>query len=141
MKPDPLAVACSDLGPGEDREVGELRQSEGMTRELTHQEEQTTLHSLSCPQPVPGNLPGPEQGSGKQTIQAHSSVSHLSFADTPSLLLLPLCSYKWFNPNCHMAPSGILDIGLEQAYLDRAAKNSGGVCALHLTPHPREHFS
>lgn len=43
-------------------------------RQLTYQEEKMTLHSLSCPELVPGNPPEPEQGSGKQTVQVHSSV-------------------------------------------------------------------
>ena len=66
------------MRPGEDSAVGELRQSEGMThtgtavKQLTHQEEQMTLRSLSCPRLGPGNPPGPEQakeaGGGKLLV-------------------------------------------------------------------------
>ena len=73
--------------------VGELRQPEGMNtgtavKQLTHQEEQRTLRSLSYPQRGPGNPPGPEQGSRTQTFQPPLVWPHQYFLDTPSLLLI-----------------------------------------------------
>lgn len=126
------------MRPGEDSTVGELRQSEGMThtgtavKQLTHQEEQMTLRSLSCPQLGPGNLPGPEQGSRAQTFQNPSGVVSLVFFGH-SLF----ASYKWLDSKCHMILPGILAMGLE-SHWDGAAMDGGRVCTLHLLRHERE---
>lgn len=77
-------------------------------KQLTHQEEQTTLHSLSCPRLGPGNPPGPEQGSRAQTFQNPSSVvSSVFFGHSL------FASYKWLGSKCHMTLPGILAMGLE----------------------------
>ena len=120
------------MGTGEDSAVGELRQPEGMTntgtavKQLTHQEEQRTLRSLSYPQRGPGNPPGPEQGSRTQTFQTPSGVASSVFFGH-SLF----ASYKWLGSKCHMTLPGILAMGLE-SHCDRAAMDGGRVCTLHL---------
>lgn len=77
-------------------------------KQLTHQEEQMTLHSLSCPRLGPGNPPGPEQGSRAQTFQNPSSVvSSVFFGHSL------FASYKWLGSKCHMTLPGILAMGLE----------------------------
>lgn len=70
---------------------------------LTHPEGQTTLRSLSCPQPAPGSLRGPEQGSRKQTCR-QLQCALVSLGNCPSLLPSIPCSCKWLNSKHHIVP-------------------------------------
>lgn len=75
--PEGLSAPTWDQGETEQLESSDSQrhnQHRTAVTQLTYQEEQKTLHSLSCPELVPGILPEPEQGSGKQTVQVHSSA-------------------------------------------------------------------
>lgn len=109
-------------------------------RQLTYQEEQTTLHSLSYPELAPGNPPEPEQGSRKQIVQVHSSVASLVFCRQSFFASFYPHSYKWLNSKYHVALSGITTMRLEQAHLDRVAMDSGRAHVLLLMLHLRDHF-
>lgn len=70
-------------------------------RQLTYQEEQTTLHSLSYPELAPGNPPEPEQGSRKQTVQVHSSAASSVF-----------CRHSFFLPSIPVLVNGSTQIAM-----------------------------